>query len=86
MLCFANDPMRLNQLLTVILRAAIAAGFLVGGVYWLAHSAEGWYEQGFRVITSGEKGKDSFSGVLFSTAFIAFGVWEILRLVRNRKT
>jgi hypothetical protein len=57
----------------------------VGG-YWLSESAQGWYQSGFQILTTGEKGKDSFSGVLFSATFILYGVWEIFRLVRQSKT
>jgi hypothetical protein len=69
-----------------MLRGLFAVCLFSVGAYWFIVSAQGWYQGGFQVFTSGEKGKDSLSGILFSVAFMLFGAWEILRLVKNRKT
>jgi len=69
-----------------ILRSLVAICLLATGAYWFAASAQGWYQAGFPVLTSGEKGKDAFSGLLFSVAFMAYGAWEIYRLVKEDKT
>ena len=70
----------------MILRGLLAICLLVAGVYWFVTSAQGWYQAGFPVLTSGEKGKDVFSGLLFSVSFMLYGAWEIFRLVKENKT
>lgn len=86
MLCFVENPEHLNKSLLKILRGLFAVCLLLGGAYWFIISVQGWYQGGFPVLTSGEKGKDSFSGVLFSVAFMLYGAWEIFRLVKENKT
>jgi len=69
-----------------IVRGLLAIFLLAAGAYWFVASAQGWYQADFPVLTSGEKGKDVFSGLLFSVAFMLYGVWEIYRLVKENKT
>ena len=85
-LCFVTVSENLNKTLLKILRGLFAICLLSAGAYWFIASAQGWYQEGFPVLTSGEKGKDSFSGILFSVAFMLYGAWEIFRLVRENKT
>jgi hypothetical protein len=76
----------LNKSLLKILRGLLAVCLIFVGTYWLIESLQGWYQGGFKVLTTGDKGKDSFSGVLFSATFVLYGVWEIFRLVKQSKT
>jgi len=76
----------LSKSLLKILRALFAVCLFSVGAYWFIISAQGWYEGGYPVLTSGEKGKDPFSGVIFSVAFMLYGAWEIFRLVKENKT
>jgi len=69
-----------------ILRGLLAVCLFSVGAYWFILSAQGWYQGGFPVLASGEKGKDSFSGILFSVTFMLYGAWEIVRLVKENKT
>jgi len=76
----------LNNRTLKILRGLFAVCLFSAGAYWFYISVQGWSQGGFPVLTSGEKGKDSFSGVLFSVAFMLYGVWEIFSLVKKSKT
>ena len=76
----------LNDSLIMIVRIIFSTSLLFIGVYWFFQSSQDWIIEGFPIFTSGEKGKDIFSGILFSTAFISYGIWEITRIIKeNRK-
>jgi len=68
-----------------ILRGLFAIAIIAVGSYWLFLSTLEWIEGGFQILTSSEKGKDAFTGVLFSIVIIACGVWEFNRLVEKYK-
>ena len=68
------------------LRGLFAICLLAAGAYWFVSAAQDWYQKGFPVLTSGEKGKDVFSGLFFSVVFMAYGAWELFRLVKENKT
>ena len=76
----------MNKSLLKILRGLFAVCLFTAGVYMFITSAQSWYQGGYPVFTSGEKGKDSFSGVIFSVVFMLYGVWEIFRLVKENNT
>jgi hypothetical protein len=82
----AEDSKRLSKSLLKILRGLFAVCVFLAGTYWFIVSAQGWYQAGFPVLTSGEKGKDPLSGILFSVVFMLYGAWEIVRLVKQGKT
>jgi len=75
----------MNKPLLKLLRILLAIGLFSVGAYWFVDSAPGWYQGGFAVFTSGEKGKDAFSGLLFSVLFMLYGAWELFRLIRNHR-
>ena len=66
-----------------IIRAVLAVAFLLVGVYWLLGYSGAWVDSRFQIFSTGEKGKDVFSAVLFGVIFIGYGVWEIYRLLTN---
>lgn len=46
----------------------------------------GWYNEGFNISWSGEKGKDTLSGLFFSAVFLAYSVWELINIIKSKKT
>jgi hypothetical protein len=75
----------LNNSILKMLRGLLAGCLFSVGAYWFVDSMQGWYQGGFPVITRGEKGKDSFSGILFSVLFMLYGAWELLMFVKKSK-
>ena len=69
-----------------LLRGLFAIFLVSFGAVWLFNSSQDWYQKGFPTLVSGEKGKDALSGLFFSVVFVAYGVWEIYRLVKDNKT
>lgn len=69
-----------------LLRGLDAAVFFAAGVYGFTISARSWVNEGYPFLTQGEKGKSPLAGLFFSTAFMAYGVWEACRLFKQHKT
>jgi len=72
--------------LSTLLRSAFAIFMMLVGIYLLAISVNAWYDTGFSIITSKEKGKDAFSGIFFSIAFIAYAIWDLVNIIKKSKT
>ena len=75
----------LKSLVINILRGLFALSLVSFGAVWFFNSSQDWYQKGFPILVSGEKGKDALSGVFFSVVFIAYGAWEIYRIVKENK-
>ena len=67
-------------------RALLAVVLLVAGLYWFLVSAQAWSQEGFAVITEGDKGKTAFSGLLFSSIFMLYGIWDLYMLSRDNRS
>ena len=74
-----------NRIKTII-RFIIAIILIVLGAYWFIDSFSIWHNNNYSISLSKMKNKDTFIGVLYSTAFIAYGLWEIRNIVNNKKT
>ncbi len=57
---------------------------LLAGTYLLLAILQDAQIADFSLFSSGDKGKDALSGVLFSVIFISYAIWDITRLIKGR--
>ena len=69
-----------------VVRGVLAIVLLSVGLYWFFLSALAWSQEGFVIITDGDKGKTAISGLIFSITFVLYGIWEMYNLANENKT
>ena len=69
-----------------VVRGVLAIVLLSVGLYGFFLSALAWSQEGFVIITDGDKGKTAISGLIFSITFVLYGIWEMYNLANENKT